>query len=78
LDYRRFVFMLERKESFHDSTSPTVTIPPTAGHTFKADPSYEGECEIHSKSFSLYTTRYLSLYSGLKGLLVKVKPLTNL
>lgn len=46
--YRRFIFTLEGKDSVHDNTSPTVVIPPKARHTFKADPSYEGECEVHS------------------------------
>jgi hypothetical protein len=51
---RRFIFTLEGKESVHDSTSPTVVIPPTARHTFRADSSYEGECEVHS-TYSIFS-----------------------
>lgn len=46
-DRRRFIFTLEGKETTCDDTSPTVTIPPKARHTFRADPTYEGECEVH-------------------------------
>ena len=57
---RRFIFTLEGKETVYDSTSPTVVIPATARHTFRADSSYEGECEIQS----IFSPPIFPLYSS--------------
>jgi hypothetical protein len=45
---RGFIFTLEGKEPVHDDTSSSIVIPAKARHTFRADSSYEGECEVHS------------------------------
>lgn len=37
----------------YDATSPRITIPATARHTFRVDPTFDGECEV--SKYYIYT-----------------------
>ncbi|KAH8811277.1 hypothetical protein F5884DRAFT_269711 [Xylogone sp. PMI_703] len=74
----RFVFLVEGQEFVYDETSPKISVPPTARHRYWADPSYDGECEVHisaSPARGLDEKFYRNLYSYLNDCeRQKVKP----
>ncbi|KFY48678.1 hypothetical protein V495_01097 [Pseudogymnoascus sp. VKM F-4514 (FW-929)] len=58
-----FIFTVEGQEKRYDATAPTVIIPATARHTWCADSSYNGECEIHS-AYSIPYPKYFLRFAS--------------